>query len=188
MISQKVAQQSLRRLAVQQPYAMRWSMMNAASPAAIAIGRNVQTRQAATSANTEDPTKILARQRLNRPVSPHLTIYQPQITWFGSGFNRITGVALSGTLYLYATAYLASPLLGWHLESASMVAAFAALPVAAKILLKGTLAFPFTYHCMNGLRHLGWDLCLGITNQQVIKTGWAVVGLSTISAIALALL
>lgn len=31
-------------VAVQQPYAMRWSMANAASPAAIALGKNVQTR------------------------------------------------------------------------------------------------------------------------------------------------
>lgn len=67
MYSQKVAQQSLRRrmcgpnvltplvdlllisllfvaVAVQQPYAMQWSMANAASPAAIALGKNLQTR------------------------------------------------------------------------------------------------------------------------------------------------
>ncbi|KAL5356655.1 hypothetical protein BJX96DRAFT_143167 [Aspergillus floccosus] len=188
MISQKVAQQSLRRLAVQQPYAMRWSMMNAASPAAIALGRTVQRRQVATSSNSEDPTKILAKQRLNRPVAPHLSIYRPQITWYASGFNRITGVALSGGLYLFATAYLAAPLFGWHLESASLAAAFAALPIAAKVLLKGTVAFPFTFHCMNGVRHLVWDLGRGITNQQVIKSGWTVVGLSALSAIALALL
>jgi hypothetical protein len=43
MFSQKVAQQSLRRLAVQQPYAMRSSLMRA-SPAAVALGQNIQTR------------------------------------------------------------------------------------------------------------------------------------------------
>ncbi|BAE63756.1 succinate dehydrogenase cytochrome b560 subunit [Aspergillus flavus] len=188
MISQKVAQQSLRRLAVQQPYAMRWSLMNSATPAAVAMGRFMQTRQAATTSNTSDPTKILAQQRLNRPVSPHLSIYRPQITWIGSSFHRITGFALSGSLYLYATAYLASPLLGWHLESASVAAAFAALPIVAKVLLKGFMALPFTYHCFNGVRHLVWDLGRGITNQQVIKSGWTVVGLSVLSALALAFL
>ncbi|KJK68074.1 Succinate dehydrogenase/Fumarate reductase transmembrane subunit [Aspergillus parasiticus SU-1] len=203
MISQKVAQQSLRRLAVQQPYAMRWSLMNSATPAAVAMGRFMQTRfrmgcyvmeirfyqaQAATTSNTSDPTKILAQQRLNRPVSPHLSIYRPQITWIGSSFHRITGFALSGSLYLYATAYLASPLLGWHLESASVAAAFAALPIVAKVLLKGVMALPFTYHCFNGVRHLVWDLGRGITNQQVIKSGWTVVGLSVLSALALAFL
>ncbi|KAJ5831887.1 cytochrome b560 subunit of succinate dehydrogenase [Penicillium riverlandense] len=188
MLSQKVAQQSLRRLAVQQPYAMRWSMMGAASPAAVAIGKNVQMRQATSSANTEDPTQILAKQRLNRPVSPHLSIYKPQITWIGSSLHRITGIALSGPLYLWATAYLASPLFGWHLESASMAATFGALPVAAKILLKTVMALPFTYHCMNGVRHLLWDTGRALTNPSIIKTGWTVVGLAVSSALALALI
>ncbi|RHZ44634.1 succinate dehydrogenase cytochrome b560 subunit [Aspergillus thermomutatus] len=189
MISQKVAQQSLRRLAVQQPYAMRWSLMNSASPAAVAMGRNVQKRHATTSTTTQaDASKILAQQRLNRPVSPHLSIYRPQITWIGSSAHRITGIALSGSLYLFATAYLAAPLFGWHLESASIAAAFGALPIAAKVLIKGTAAFPFVYHCLNGVRHLVWDLGRGISNQQVIKSGWAVVGLTVVSALTLALL
>jgi succinate dehydrogenase (ubiquinone) cytochrome b560 subunit len=188
MISQKVAQQSLRRLAVQQPYAMRWSLMNSASPAAVAMGRNVQKRHAASTTSQADASKILAQQRLNRPVSPHLSIYRPQITWIGSSAHRITGVALSGSLYLFATAYLAAPLFGWHLESASIAAAFGALPIAAKVLIKGTAAFPFVYHCLNGVRHLVWDLGRGISNQQVIKSGWTVVGLTVVSALTLALL
>ncbi|KAJ5524218.1 hypothetical protein N7513_009338 [Penicillium frequentans] len=184
MFSQKVAQQSLRRLAVQQPNLMQ-SMVMRASPAAIALG-NVQKRPVTSTSNTEDPTQILAKQRLNRPVAPHLSIYKPQIGWIGSSLHRISGVALSGTLYLWATAYLASPTLGWHLESASMVAAMGALPVAAKILLKATLALPFTYHCMNGLRHLTWDLGRALSNPAIIRSGWAVVGLSVTSAVALA--
>lgn len=151
------------------------------------INTDIFTRYAATT-NTSDPTKILAQQRLNRPVSPHLTIYKPQITWIGSATNRITGVALSGGLYLFATAYLASPLFGWHLESASLAAAFGSLPLLAKVACKGTVAFPFVYHSLNGLRHLMWDAGRGFTNQQVIKTGWTVVGLSAASALLLAFL
>ncbi|KAL4805944.1 hypothetical protein BDV18DRAFT_140194 [Aspergillus unguis] len=190
MLSQKVAQQSLRRLAVQQPYAMRWSLMNAASPAAIAMGRNmnVQTRHNVTSTKTTDPTKILAEQRLRRPVSPHLTIYRPQITWYMSGLHRITGIILSGPLYLFATAYLAAPVFGWHLDSASLATAFAALPAAAQVALKTTFALPFTYHSFNGLRHLTWDTGRAITNKLVIQTGWTVVGLSVASALWLAFL
>ncbi|KAJ9489527.1 hypothetical protein VN97_g3764 [Penicillium thymicola] len=188
MFSQKVVQQSMRRLAVQQPFAMRSSMMGA-SPMAVALGKNTQTRQQVTSApNTEDPSQILVKQRLQRPIAPHLTIYKPQIGWIGSSFHRITGVALSGSLYLGATAYLVSPALGWHLESASMVAAMGALPLVAKVLLKTTLALPFTYHCMNGIRHLMWDLGRGLTNPVIIKTGWTVVGLSVASAVGLALI
>lgn len=138
------------------------------------------------TSTTEDPSQILVKQRLNRPVSPHLTIYRPQIGWIGSSLHRISGVALSGTLYLWATAYLASPALGWHLESASMVAAMGALPVAAKVILKATMALPFTYHSFNGLRHLVWDLGRGMTNPTIIKSGWTVVAVSVASALALA--
>lgn len=185
MISQKVAQQSLRRLAVQQPYAVRWSLMNSMTPAAVATGRTtMQMRQVTSKAS--DPTKLLAEQRLHRPVSPHLTIYRPQVTWILSALHRNTGLILSGPLYLFSIAYLAAPALGWHLESASLAAAFATLPLIAKILLKATVALPFTFHTLNGVRHLVWDLGRGITNKQVIKSGWAVVGLSVVSALYLA--
>ncbi|RJE27583.1 succinate dehydrogenase cytochrome [Aspergillus sclerotialis] len=169
-----------------QPYALGWPLVNAASPIAIALGTNIQKRHISSTTKTSDPTKILAQQRLNRPVSPHLSIYEPQITWCGSIANRITGLVLSGSLYLWATSYLASPLLGWHLDSASMAAAFSALPIIAKVALKGTVAFPFTYHSLNGLRHLMWDTGYGFTNEQVAKTGWMVVGLSGACALLLA--
>jgi succinate dehydrogenase (ubiquinone) cytochrome b560 subunit len=69
-----------------------------------------------------------------------------------------------------------------------MAASMGAMPVLAKVLLKSTLALPFTYHCMNGLRHLMWDLGRGLSNPVIIKTGWTVVGLSIASAVGLALL
>jgi succinate dehydrogenase (ubiquinone) cytochrome b560 subunit len=39
---------------------------------------------------------IIASQRKNRPTSPHLSIYKPQITWYLSMTHRITGAILSG--------------------------------------------------------------------------------------------
>ena len=141
-----------------------------------------------STSNPTDPSRNLAQQRLNRPVAPHLSIYQPQITWIGSATNRITGIAVAGGLYLFSTAYLVSPLFGWHLESASIAAAFGALPLLVKAGLKTIVALPFTYHSLNGVRHLVWDIGFGFTNQQVIKTGWTVVGLSVASALLLAFL
>ncbi|KAJ9206334.1 hypothetical protein DTO166G4_1268 [Paecilomyces variotii] len=188
MFSQKIAQQSLRRLAVQQPSAMRLSMAKFASPAAVATGNYMQMRPATSTAGNADPTKLLAQQRLNRPVSPHLAIYRPQITWYLSATHRITGFVLSGGLYAFATAYLVAPLLGWHLESTSIAAAFGALPVAAKFLAKYIVAFPFTLHSFNGIRHLVWDLGRGLTNKQVIKSGWTAVGLAAVTSFILALI
>lgn len=135
----------------------------------------------------DDAMHILVAQRLSRPVAPHLSIYKPQITWIGSSLNRITGVALSGALYVFGVAYLAAPVLGWQITSAGLAAGFAKWPLVAKIGAKMFAALPFTYHSFNGLRHLVWDMGSQLTNQQVIRTGWTVVGLSIVSALGLAL-
>ena len=121
-------------------------------------------------------------------MSPHLTIYDKKQTWFsGSIWQRFTGGAMSGALYLYATAYLVAPLAGWHLESQSLVAAFAALPVAAKLGAKFVLAFPFTYHFFNGVRHIVFDFALGYQKKNIIKTGYFIWGASILSAVGLLL-
>ena len=156
---------------------------------------NTQSRPATTAPHSSativpvsEADSLLASQRRHRPVSPHLTIYKPQVTWILSSLNRITGVALSGTMYLFGIAYLVAPTLGWHLESASIAASFAALPIIAKIILKAGFALPFTFHSINGIRHLIWDTGSAFTNKQVIVTGWSVVGLTFASALGLAFL
>lgn len=146
--------------------------------------RRYATTQSVSPTNASD--EILAKQRLNRPVSPHLGIYKPQITWCGSILNRITGVALSGAFYFFGALYLIAPTMGWHLESSVIAASFAAWPLALKVLTKMAIALPFTYHSFNGLRHLVWDTASMITNKQVQQTGWFVVGLSVVSSLALA--
>lgn len=136
-------------------------------------------RLAATGTTSQSQgAEILAKQRLQRPVSPHLSIYRPQITWYGSALNRVTGITLSGSLYLFGIAYLAAPTLGWHLETQSMVAAVAAWPALVKVGLKAFFAFPFFFHSLNGLRHLAWDVGVGFKNQAVIRSGWTVVALT----------
>jgi succinate dehydrogenase (ubiquinone) cytochrome b560 subunit len=135
---------------------------------------------ATENVNQQKGTEILAKQRLQRPVSPHLSIYRPQITWYASSLNRVTAIILSGGLYLFGFAYLAAPTLGWHLETPSMVAAVAAWPVAAKVAAKFTIAMPFFFHSLNGLRHLTWDVGRGLANQTVIRTGWTAVAASVV--------
>lgn len=167
------------------------SSMRTITPAAIATGqiRFETTAQAPSSVtstiSSSEAYDLLAAQRRNRPVSPHLGIYKPQITWIGSSLNRITGCILSGGLYVFGAAYLAAPLFGWHLESASIAAAFGAWPVAAKFATKLFIAFPFTYHSFNGIRHLVWDTGAAFTNKQVIVTGYIVFAISGITALGL---
>ncbi|KAL4806614.1 hypothetical protein BDV18DRAFT_137890 [Aspergillus unguis] len=143
-------------------------------------------RYSSTNPRT-NPTDLLPQQRLRRPVSPHLSIYRPQITWIVSIATRITGVALSGGLYLYATAYLLIPVTGWQVGSGPLVAAFSSLSPVTQFAAKFGVALPFTFHAFNGVRHLVWDTGRMFTNQQVAKSGWAVVGSSVVVAGLLAL-
>ncbi|KAI9822541.1 MAG: hypothetical protein M1827_000260 [Pycnora praestabilis] len=189
MFAQRVAQQSLRRLAVQQPTSFtRTALSKFAAPSAIATSNHyAQIRPAATQTiNQNDGYEILVKQRRNRPVSPHLSIYQPQVTWYLSALNRITGSTLSGGLYVFGAAYLVAPLFGWHLESASIAASFGALSVPAKVAIKMGLSLPFTFHCWNGCRHLVWDTGNEFSNKQVQQTGWTVLGLTVVSSGVLA--
>ncbi|ERF73213.1 hypothetical protein EPUS_03054 [Endocarpon pusillum Z07020] len=191
MLHQRAVQQSIRWLAVANPstFNKTTSLARLAPPAAIATGRHIQIRQAATQPTSpSDAYSILASQRLHRPVSPHLKIYRPQITWILSALNRITGSVLSGGFYIFGAAYLVSPLFGWHLDTASLAAAFASWPWAAQLAAKMAAAFPFTFHAWNGIRHLTWDVGAALNNQQVIRTGWVVVGFTVVSSLALALL
>ena len=138
-------------------------------------------------AKPSDAYAILAAQRRNRPVSPHLSIYQPQMTWYPSILNRITGSILSGGIYIFGAAYLVSPLFGWHLESAAMAEWFGGFGAVTKGVMKFAVALPFTFHSWNGIRHLVWDSGREFGNRQVVVTGWIVIALSVLSSTALAL-
>lgn len=141
---------------------------------------------ATTVSERTEHQNILAQQRLNRPVSPHLAIYQAQITWYLSGLTRITGCTLSGGFYIFGSLYLIAPYIGLHMESAVMAASFAAWPWALKLFTKTLVALPFTFHVFNGVRHLMWDTASMISNKKVQQSGWAVVGLTVVSSLALA--
>lgn len=86
---------------------------------------------------------------------------------------------------MFGAAYLVAPVFGWHLDVNTMAAVFGALPWIAKFSLKSLVAFPFSYHSINGLRHLTWDTGAGtidfiiVTNFQHcrIRMSFVLVGL-----------
>lgn len=45
---------------------------------------------------------------------------------------------------------------------------------------KTILAFPVTYHFLNGIRHLAWDAGVGYGLQTLYKTGYFVMALTAI--------
>ncbi|KAG0053144.1 cytochrome b subunit of succinate dehydrogenase, Sdh3p [Gryganskiella cystojenkinii] len=150
----------------------------------------VGSRIISTSQVNKEEVKVapLVQQRKNRPLSPHLTIYQPQLTWYMSMFHRATGGAVAAGFYAGAIGYAVGPMLGMGFDAATVVSTIATAPVAAKVAGKFLVAYPFTFHSLNGLRHLLWDTTRGLTMKGVYQTGYVVLGLSTVSALGLAMI
>lgn len=96
--------------------------------------------------------------------------------------HRGTGVALTGYAAIFGLAALVCP------DGAnSVVSLIDGLHLGAVSLatLKFTLAFPFAFHTVNGVRHLFWDLGKFLSIKEVYTTGYAMLLVSTILAIAL---
>jgi succinate dehydrogenase (ubiquinone) cytochrome b560 subunit len=119
-----------------------------------------------------DNLKLLNTQRMQRPVSPHLDIYQPQLTWLASSAHRITGVALAGVLYAGSLLYCLHPIYP-SIDSAHLIASWASLPVAVKTAAKVAIAFPLSFHSLNGVRHLFWDVGKGMCLPGLFAEGRA---------------
>jgi succinate dehydrogenase / fumarate reductase, cytochrome b subunit len=108
-----------------------------------------------------------------RPLSPHLQIYKPQITSVMSISHRMTGVILSGG---------AVALVFWLLALASGPEAF---EVAQTVfgswfgyLCLFVWSFSLFYHLANGIRHLVWDMGYGFEIPQFYASAWVTVGVS----------
>lgn len=114
-----------------------------------------------------------------RPLSPHLQVYRPQLTSVLSILHRGCGVALAlGTPLLV---YWLAALAGGPESYATAQAFFDNFLV--KIALFGW-TFAVFYHLSNGIRHLYWDTGRGFDIPTVYKTGKMVVA----SAVVLTLL
>ena len=107
----------------------------------------------------------------NRPLSPHLQVYRPQLTSVLSIMHRGTGIALgAGTLLL----------VWWLVAAASGGDAYADVQAfwgswIGRLLLLGW-SFTLFYHLCNGLRHLFWDAGKGFDLDAAYRNGWLVVG------------
>ena len=108
--------------------------------------------------------------RGTRPLSPHLTIYRPQLTSMTSILTRITGNAMLISALL---------IVWWFLAAATSPEAYA---IANGFLTSwfGDLVMTFSvlglwYHTLAGVRHLIWDNGIGLDIPTAEKMGWAVV-------------
>ena len=119
-----------------------------------------------------------------RPLSPHLTIYRPQLTSMTSILTRITGNALLlGGLLVVA----------WFLAAATSAGAFEAIDGLmtswpGDIVMTLSL-WALWYHALAGVRHLIWDSGHGLDLAVAQRLGWGVIfGSVVLSAITVAII
>lgn len=105
-----------------------------------------------------------------RPLSPHLQIYRPQLTSVLSITHRGTGLALGvGTIFFVWWLSGAA----WSNACFSVAQAFWGSWLGKLFLLGWT--FSLFYHLLNGVRHLLWDVGIGFDLRATYRTGWTVV-------------
>lgn len=90
--------------------------------------------------------------RGNRPLSPHLTIYRPQLTSMTSIFVRLTGNALLVAALM---------IVWWFVAAAAGPDVFATADAFLRSWFGDLVFFLSTwavwYHTFGGIRHLIWD-------------------------------
>jgi len=113
--------------------------------------------------------------RGNRPLSPHLSIYRPQLTSMTSIFTRITGTGLvvGGLLVVW-----------WLLAAATSPAYFETVDGVITSFI-GDIVMSLSllalwYHALAGLRHLYWDAGKGLDVETAEKLGLGIMGGSVV--------
>jgi succinate dehydrogenase / fumarate reductase, cytochrome b subunit len=110
------------------------------------------------------------RPTVERPLSPHLSIYKLQINMVMSILHRLTGAALYfGTLLL--AAWLIATAMGE--VQFTYVNALFAHPLGQLVLFGYTWAL--AHHMLGGVRHLVWDTGRGLQIWQVNTLCWLTI-------------
>lgn len=116
---------------------------------------------------------------VERPLSPHVTVYKWAYTMTLSILHRITGLALFLAL-IGMIAWLMAAAMGPG-SYARCVAILGSLPAKGLIAL-ALLALCF--HFCNGLRHLAWDMGWGFERAQARRSAALVIAVTLLAAAA----
>jgi succinate dehydrogenase / fumarate reductase, cytochrome b subunit len=109
-------------------------------------------------------------KRIERPLSPHLQIYRPQLTAITSILTRITGNGLIAGALLTVW---------WLMAAATGAEAFATADAVLTSwfgdLVLTLSAWALWYHYLAGLRHLWFDAGRGLDIATAERLGWGVI-------------
>ncbi len=108
--------------------------------------------------------------RGNRPLSPHLSIYRPQLNSMTSILVRVTGNAMLISAIL---------VVWWMMAAASGPEYFATIDGIITSFF-GDIVMTLSvlglwYHALGGVRHLIWDAGYGLDVDTSDKMGWGML-------------
>jgi succinate dehydrogenase / fumarate reductase, cytochrome b subunit len=124
----------------------------------------------ATRGKKREGQPMAELKHVQRPLSPHLQIYRPQMTAISSILTRITGNGMIVAVVLAV----------WWLLAAATSDAYFALADAVVTSWFGDLVFTASlwavwYHYLAGLRHLYFDAGHGLEVATAERLGWACI-------------
>lgn len=112
----------------------------------------------------------------NRPLSPHLQIYKPQITSLTSIMHRLTGV------YLFIGVLILSWFFIYYQYQTNLVfgnnysnCTRNVISIYATYFFSFTWLFSLYYHLCNGVRHLMWDIGKGYDITTAYRNAYIVI-------------
>ena len=106
----------------------------------------------------------------NRPLSPHLQVYKWQLSSLLSITHRLTSIINTAGVTLICF-WILSISMG---EDCYKYFAMFSSSIVGKFILVG-FTWSFCYHLLNGLRHLFWDMGLGLSIKNSYLSGYLVI-------------
>jgi succinate dehydrogenase / fumarate reductase cytochrome b subunit len=120
---------------------------------------------------TEKDIAMADVNRGNRPLSPHLEIYRPQLNSVTSILTRITGNALLISSLLVVWWFLAAATSAEYFDVVNGILTHWLGDLVLFLSLWG-----LWYHMLAGIRHLIWDNAMMLDLKNAEMLGWAVIG------------
>ena len=135
-----------------------------------------------------------ANKKFNRPLSPHLSIYEWSLPMAMSGYYRISSFILGMGFITAPLAYVGLNVVYGYQNPAEQLAAVGYgarnsgyVMLGVWLALKSQFVLPFVFHCVNGCRHLGWDqFAYGIRHlTDVYQSAYVVLAVTGVLTLAL---
>ncbi len=117
--------------------------------------------------------------KTNRPLSPHLQVYRWQVQMVTSILHRATGIVLAAgaLIAVYGAVQLAMGRQAWDAFAACLGS-----PLGLVFMFGWTWAF--SYHFLNGIRHLFQDAGKGYAIASFVRNSWfTIIGSVVLTAI-----